>query len=81
MMKEEPVTNTRSLWFDILLKFNYSAYNEIEHPRWGVIQGVGTMKPIKVGEEIFTFYDYKRASFPADYPWYHEAQRRIKEEL
>ena len=39
------------------------------------------MKPIKVGEEIFTFYDYKRASFPADYPWYHEAQRRINEEL
>ena len=27
-------------------QFNYSAYNEIEHPRWGVIQGVGTMKPI-----------------------------------
>ena len=62
-------------------QFNNSAYNEIEHPRWGVIQGVGTMKPIKADEEIFTFYDYKEDSFPADYPWYHEAQRRINEEL
>ena len=62
-------------------QFNNSAYGEIEHPRWGVIQGVGTIKPIKAGEEIFTFYDYKEEGFPADYPWYHEAKRRIKEEL
>mgnify|MGYP001160223486 FL=1 len=62
-------------------QFNNSAYGEIEHPRWGVIQGVGTMKPIKAGEEIFTHYGYKEEGFPADYPWYHEAHRRIKEEL
>ena len=62
-------------------QFNNSAYGEIEHPRWGVIQGVGTIKPIKAGEEIFTFYNYKEEEFPADYPWYHEAKRRIKEEL
>lgn len=28
-------------------QFNNSAFGEIEHPRWGVIVGVGTTKPIK----------------------------------
>jgi hypothetical protein len=62
-------------------QFNNSAYNEIEHPRWGVIQGIGTIKPIKKGEEIFTFYNYKEEGFPADFPWYHDTHRRINEEL
>ena len=59
---------------------NNSAYGEIEHPRWGVIIGVGTQKPIKAGEEIFTHYSFKKKGFPADYPWYFEAQKKYLEE-
>ena len=28
-------------------QYNNSAFGEYEHPRWGVIVGVGTTKPIK----------------------------------
>ena len=61
-------------------QFNNSYYDEIEHPRWGVIQGVTTNKPIKAGEELFTFYEYKQEDFPADFPWYHKAKMKLIEE-
>ena len=61
-------------------KFNNSAYDEIEHPRWGVIIGIRTTKLIKAGEEIFTYYGYKKKDFPADVPWYHEAHQKYLEE-
>ena len=57
-------------------QFNNSEYDEIEHPRWGVIIGIRTTKPIKAGEEIFTYYGYKKSDFPADAPWYHEAHQK-----
>lgn len=57
-------------------QFNNSEYDEIEHPRWGVIIGIRTTKPIKAGEEIFTHYGYKKNDFPADAPWYHAAQKK-----
>ena len=37
-------------------QYNNSNYDEIEHPRWGVIIGIGTTKPIKAREEIFSYY-------------------------
>ena len=42
----------------------------------GVIIGIRTTKPIKAGEEIFSHYGYKKNDFPADAPWYHEAQKK-----
>ena len=62
-------------------KFNNSIFEELEHPRWGVIMGVRTTKPIKAGEEIFAHYGLQKNDFPADAPWYHEAQTKYLDEL
>ena len=55
---------------------------EVEHPRWGLIQGVVAHTDLKAGQEAFTYYGYTENSrkFPSDYPWYWEAKNKIKEE-
>lgn len=32
----------------------------MEHPRWGLIAMAQTAKAVKAGEELFSFYGYKR---------------------
>ena len=68
-------------------KFNNSAYIETEHPRWGYIQSVTPLRyspwmpeTIKAGKELFTYYGYKKAMFPEDFPWYWEDQNKILRE-
>ena len=34
-------------------------YQEVQHPRWGTIVGVVTIRRIKKGEEILCNYGYK----------------------
>lgn len=55
---------------------------EVEHPRWGLIQGVVAQVDLKAGSEIFTFYGYTENTrkFPFDYPWYWNAKRAIEKE-
>jgi len=52
----------------------------MEHPRWGNIVCVASIKPIKTGEEIFTNYGYLLSDPPNDVPWYFEMKQRIEEE-
>ena len=60
---------------------NNSYYNHIEHPRWGATQSVTTGKPVKAGEELFTYYGYKTGyGLPSDFPWYWELQRQVEKE-
>ena len=37
-----------------------------------MIQSVTTNRSIKAGEELYTYYGYRRSRFPADFPWYWE---------
>ena len=53
---------------------------DIEHPRWGAIIGVVSTKTIKAGEELFTYYRYKRERMPIDFPWYWELKRKLEKE-
>ena len=52
----------------------------MEHPRWGSIMCVESIRPIKAGEEIFTHYGYRKGIAPDDFLWYHEAQEKLEEE-
>ncbi len=56
----------------------------MEHPRWGPIRCVESLRPIKSGEEIFTYYGYETidplGDPPEDYPWYFEALKALEEE-
>ena len=56
----------------------------MEHPRWGPIRCVESLRPIKSGEEIFTYYGYETIDPPGhppeDYPWYFEALKALEEE-
>lgn len=53
---------------------------EVEHPRWGSINCVRAERPIKAGEELFTFYFYQPWDPPSDFPWYFEQKRKIEAE-
>lgn len=52
----------------------------MEHPRWGTIMSVLTYEDLKAGDELFTYYGYKTAVFPGDFPWYFEAKRLLERE-
>jgi hypothetical protein len=52
----------------------------MEHPRWGSIMCVESIRPIKAGEELFTHYGYGKGIAPDDFLWYHEAQEKLEEE-
>lgn len=41
---------------------------------------VRTYTDLKAGDEIFTYYGYKGATFPGDFPWYFEAKALIERE-
>ena len=56
-------------------------YAVMEHPRWGLIQGVHATKDIEEGQELFTDYGYKEGEFPGDHLWYHEAKREMFKEM
>ena len=54
---------------------------DIEHPRWGAIMGVVSTKFIKAGEELFTYYGYRRhMRMPSDFPWYWQLKRKMEAE-
>lgn len=36
------------------------------------------MKPIKAGDEIFTYYGYTKHPFPLDFPWYWKQYEDLK---
>jgi hypothetical protein len=60
-------------------RMNNSAYMEIEHPRWGLIQSVTATTDIKAGQEVFTNYGYNRPGpFPLDFPWYFDAKTDLE---
>ena len=59
-------------------KLNNSIYHVAEHPRWGLIQSVSTKIDLKVGQELFTYYGYKKKSFPDDFPWYWEMKSKLE---
>ncbi len=52
----------------------------MEHPRWGLIQGVHALRDIAAGEEVFVDYGYKVADFPSDFKWYHQAKKAMLRE-
>ena len=59
-------------------------FRYIEHPRFGLTQGV-FIKPgieLKAGSEIFVNYGYKQeqAKFPHDYPWYYKMKAKVDKE-
>ena len=53
-------------------------YLPIEHPRWGAIMGVVSTKHIQEGDELFTYYGYRPAKLPADFPWYWELKSKLE---
>ena len=58
-------------------------FREIEHPRYGWIQGVTTSKPVKAGEELYTNYGYRMTSMDGHdsiFPWYWELKRSMDKE-
>ena len=59
-----------------------SKYQEIEHPRYGWIQSVTTIKPVKAGEELYTNYGYTQdvQDAAANFPWYWELKRNMDKE-
>ena len=60
--------------------FNNTHFEIIDHPRWGIIQGVVASRDIKAGEELFGYYGYKFAAFPDDFPWYHDLKAKVDKE-
>ena len=50
-------------------------YDAIDHPRFGVIASVVSLKPIKKGEEIFTHYHYpgRLLNTASGLDWYSES--------
>ena len=59
-------------------RLNNSAYLEIEHPRWGILQSVTPLLDLKAGDELFTNYGYGQFQFPADFPWYWETKMALE---
>ena len=41
---------------------------------------VESQRPIKAGEELFTYYGYGEAEPPNDFPWYFELKMKIEKE-
>ena len=52
----------------------------MDHPRWGLIQGVVATRNLKAGEELFAHYGYRNAVFPNDFPWYFELKTKVEKE-
>ena len=41
--------------------------------------GVVTTAPVKAGEELFTYYGYRRVAMPQDFPWYWDMKKQIED--
>ena len=41
---------------------------------------VESQRPIKAGEELFTYYGYIEAEPPNDFPWYFEIKKKIEKD-
>ena len=41
---------------------------------------VESFRPIRAGEEIFTYYVYEERAPPNDFPWYFESKRKFEEQ-
>ena len=41
---------------------------------------VESERPIKAGEELFTYYGYGETDPPNDFPWYFELKRKVEKE-
>ena len=52
----------------------------MEHPRFGSILSVYATVPIKAGQEIFTYYGYKKKDRTEDSDWYFEQLELIERE-
>lgn len=52
----------------------------MEHPRFGSILSVYATVPIKAGQEIFTYYGYKKKDRTEDSDWYFEQLEQIERE-
>ena len=50
----------------------------MEHPRFGSILSVYATVPIKAGQEIFTYYGYKKKDRTEDSDWYFEQLEQIE---
>ena len=59
---------------------NNSAYTEMEHPRFGSILSIYATVPIKAGQEIFTYYGYKKKDRNEESEWYFEQLEQIERE-
>lgn len=70
-------------WFQVNHQFSdlqdtNVSFENLEHPRWGLIMGLVTSRHISKGEEQFTDYGYPEAKAPpADFPWYFELRRKL----
>ena len=50
----------------------------MEHPRFGSILSVYATVPIKAGQEIFTYYGYKKKDRTEGSDWYFEQLEQIE---
>jgi hypothetical protein len=51
----------------------------MEHPRFGSIMSVATTLPVKAGDELFTFYGYKKSDHDT-FEWYFEELEKLEKE-
>ncbi len=80
-----------SIWTVLVFKkVNHSfepnaIFSTLDHPRFGVVASVISLRPIKAGEEIFTNYGYEPDVISSKYGfgWFTDLQESmpIKEEL
>ena len=61
-------------------RLNNSAFIEIEHPRYGLMQSLTPTVDVKAGQELFAHYGYKSKEFPADFEWYWNTLMEIERE-
>ena len=59
---------------------NNTHFEIIDHPRWGIIQGVVANRDLKAGEELFGYYGYTTSKFPDDFPWYYDLKAKVEKE-
>ena len=59
---------------------NNSAFYDIEHPRYGLIQSLTPTVDVKAGQELLAYYGYESKEFPADYEWYWNTLMELERE-
>ena len=56
-----------------------SQFIDVEHPRFGLIVGVSTVKPVKKDSEILINYGYSSGNTKGNHGWYFEQEKQYKE--